>query len=129
MRRIEQQHQIYLVRWFRLAYRKFAPLLASFNNGPNVGPRIMKIYKEMGLTPGMPDLFLAIPTPDFAGLFIEMKSEKGRISDVQKDVHNTLRLVGYDVIVCRNWMDARDKIEDYLNANRTDEEIEDGKFD
>ena len=41
--------------------------------------------KRMGVKPGVPDLFLPFPVPPFHGLWIEMKSETGRASAVQKE--------------------------------------------
>ena len=38
----------------------------------------------MGVKAGVSDLFLAYPNPNFHGLWIELKSEKGKKSPEQK---------------------------------------------
>jgi hypothetical protein len=76
----------------------------------------MKRLKQMGLTPGYPDLFLAIPTPEFHGLFIEMKTKTGKVQKNQLAIHKMLMSVHFAVCVCYDWMEAMQVIEGYLEG-------------
>ena len=134
-RRDEEHHQVALVDWFRKQYPKYANLLTLGSIGENVGSRRMARLKQMGLTPGYPDLFFALPkkiehhkfdrhlgegikefieVEFFAGLFIEMKSEKGIVSSHQKEIHELLRKHHYKVEVAYDWEEAKQIIENYL---------------
>ena len=113
--RIEEQHQIALVAWFRFQYPEFKDLLYIIANGENVGARRMARLKRLGLVPGMPDLMLAVTTNTAPGLYIEMKSPTGRLQDSQRNIHEQLRNQKYKVIVCYNWDDAKQEIKKYLN--------------
>jgi tRNA G10 N-methylase Trm11 len=132
----EEQHQVAFVTWFRAQYPKYSNLLTLGSFGENIGQRRMKRLKEMGLTPGYPDLFLAIckkiehhtfkrtgknfaleewiDTTFYGGLYIEMKTKKGRLSDVQKEIHKQLRDNHYVVEVCRDWEEAKDAVKNYI---------------
>lgn len=50
--------------------------------------------------PGTPDLLLILP--DGKSLFIEVKSERGKLTPSQKEMHATLELLGHRVIVARS---------------------------
>jgi len=77
-----------------------------------------KIYgakmKKMGLVAGVPDLFIAHPGKhDKRGLFIEMKSPRGKVSQKQKDVINYLGMY-YDKAVCYSYEQAVDTVDEYM---------------
>lgn len=86
--------------------------------------------KAEGQKNGVPDIMLAWPiTGDngphlfYAGLFIEMKRpglqnyKDGGCSKEQLDWHKRLIEVGYRVVVCYSWIEARDEILKYLGVN------------
>lgn len=62
--------------------------------------------KLMGYTPGTPDLFFPIKGKCYNGLFIEMKTAKGRLSEEQKLVICSLQENGYYVEVVFSYQDA-----------------------
>lgn len=114
MNKIEQAQQIAWVEWFTWQYRDLAPLL---HHSPNGGSRNLleaKKFKAMGVRAGFPDLFLAIPSNGFHGLFVELKSAKGRLSDGQKAYHELLRRQGYRVEVVKDFDTFKKIIEEYL---------------
>jgi len=76
--------------------------------------------KRMGVKPGCPDLFLAMPNQHFAGLWVELKSKKGSPSAVQKDFMQKLLLSGYAVVVIRSVEEFIRCFEAY--ANMVDDE-------
>jgi hypothetical protein len=133
--RIEEQHQVAFVAWFRLQYPQYAKLLTLGSFGENVGEKRMARLKQMGLTPGFPDLFLALPKrtelhkfkrklgvgmEEFievefvGGLYIEMKTKTGKVSTEQKEIHELLKKYHYKVDICRSWEEAKASIIDYF---------------
>lgn len=118
--RVEEHTQVTFVTWFRWTYPRYADLLTLGSFGENVGERRMRRLKEMGLTPGYPDLVLYVAKPYEGfwkgGLFIEMKTQKGRVSETQKAIHEALSRQ-YVVRVARNFDEAQEHIIDYLEAD------------
>lgn len=70
--------------------------------------------KSMGVTPGIPDLFIAQTTSLFGGLYLELKSETGELSKSQKSIIPRLRESGYRVEVVNCIDDAIKVIDSYL---------------
>jgi hypothetical protein len=65
-----------------------------------------------GLLPGMPDLVVVLPEGKV--LWAEIKSEKGRISPAQLNVHGQLNALGHVCVVLRSVEDTRHALK-YLN--------------
>lgn len=72
------------------------------------------IMKLMGLLPGATDLFIARPTSKFYGLFIEMKTKKGKPTKTQLDFIARMNTVGYYATVCYGADEAIAVIREYL---------------
>ena len=74
--------------------------------------------KRMGYTKGTPDIMVFHPgrSPYVHGLFIEMKSEKGRVSDEQKEWGKRAEELGYRYYVCHSAEEAIGIIRTYLNV-------------
>jgi hypothetical protein len=78
--------------------------------------------KAEGVKPGVPDIFLPLPTSDrvYCGLYVEMKRPKaegqraGSTSDDQDGWIAYLRSVGYAVSVCFDWIAAAKEIQSYV---------------
>jgi hypothetical protein len=83
---------------------------------PNGGKRgkleAMRLRAE-GVLAGIPDLHI----PALA-LYIEMKTAVGKVSPVQKDVHEQLRRDGQAVHVCRSLEDVQDIVSVYMERKR-----------
>lgn len=122
----ESRNQRGLIRWWQLACRGFGvPEILLFsipNGGGRSGPIVGAILKAEGLRTGAPDLLLAVPRYEResdgavlrSGLFIEMKTEAGRVRREQEVFMQRLREQGYRVEVCRSARAATDVITDYL---------------
>lgn len=115
MNKEEQQNQIAFVSWFRTQYPHFKRLITCPSFGENIGPRRMCTLKKMGLSPGMPDIAIFVTTNSYPGLLIEMKSNKGRLTESQKSMHLELTNQGYKVLTCWSWDEARKATKKYLN--------------
>jgi hypothetical protein len=102
MRHDESRLQQSCVRWFRLAHPKLALNLISIPNGYQTSATQARIAKAEGLVSGAADLFLFYPSDGCHGLAIEMKTEKGRQSETQKEWQKAVEDVGYKYIIIRS---------------------------
>ncbi|CQI96085.1 VRR-NUC domain [Yersinia rohdei] len=78
------------------------------------GPKAARDAKRLGLRKGVPDLFLALPRGGYAGLWVEMKSEKGKVSVEQNQWIAKLCDGGYQVEICFCFDRAKVIIEHYF---------------
>ena len=114
----EEDQQKALIEW----RDTYAPSLEDLRrlvmipNGAGMLPGVGGQAKAMGLTKGVWDLFLAVPIPPFGGLWIEMKSAKGVLSEAQ--VEWQVGGWGYQHYVARSWTDAAEAVLEYLDVDR-----------
>ena len=125
MKTSEAQHQAVVIAWANHpATLKKWPELERLFHIPNGGSR-NKLeahnLKLQGVKPGVPDLFLPAARGGFHGLFIEMKSENGRISEHQKDWGSYLWDAGYMTKVAYGADEAIDMLKWYLNLGGGDQ--------
>ena len=73
--------------------------------------------KQQGMLSGVPDLFLPVKNNNFVGLYIEMKSTKGRVSVEQSRYLKCAAENGYSVVVCYSAVEAINTIKSYLETN------------
>lgn len=114
-RKIEDNYQKAVVRWFRIEYPD-ATLFAIWNEGisGSKGAIYGKHRKDMGVVAGIPDLFLAHPGCNGQrGLFIEMKADNGKLLPSQKKMIPKLDRY-YDVAVCYHPEEAMSAIRVYM---------------
>lgn len=104
----EDDLQIACVKWFKYQYPNIL-----IHHSPNGGRRNLieaKRFKDMGVKSGFPDLFIAMPSGAYHGLFCELKDgKKGRVSDNQKEVIAYLSDNNYKTEVVRS-------LEDFINC-------------
>ena len=120
MRYTEHDEQVKLIQWATLntaAHPELAMLYAIPNGGQRNIITAAKLKAE-GVKSGVPDLFLAVAkTVDGKqkhGLYIEMKSAKGKTSHSQKWWLEHLAIGGYETAVCYSFDEARKAICGYL---------------
>ncbi|MGZ5053391.1 MAG: VRR-NUC domain-containing protein [Methylobacter sp.] len=106
----EHDHQVAWFKWFRA---QFPGVLAyAIPNGGHRHIAVAAKLKAEGVTPGIPDIFIADGKP---GMYIEMKEpKKGSVSKKQKEVIPKLQSAGYTVAVCFGWDEAREAAIEYL---------------
>lgn len=63
---------------------------------------------------GVPDLFLPVARGQHHGLFLEVKTEKGRLSPAQASLGDSLRGEGYRVEVVRSVAEGVELVNGYL---------------
>jgi len=114
----ESQIQQALIKWARLMVGKYPELkyLYAIPNGANTTARNRARLIREGLLAGVSDLHLPIPKGGFIGLWIEMKTDKGKLSPSQLEWLNAMHSYGHQCAVARSWTFAAKVIKDYLNA-------------
>ena len=111
----EHDHQRLTVAWFRDRYPHLAGVFFAFPNGGKRDKVTAARLKAEGVLPGVPDLLLAVPRGDKAGLWVEMKDlKKGTVKPEQKTMHANLIEQGYAVAVARGYEAAKAVILNYL---------------
>ena len=116
MKHEEHQNQAALVKWW--AQQRHPAVLFAIPNAAQRSVGLAAYMKAEGLVAGVPDLFFAWPTVQHSGLFIEMKTGKGRLTGNQKSVISALEASGYKVVVARGWKEAAESIKEYLENGR-----------
>ncbi len=116
----EAQHQQNIIKWsqqpsIRQVWPELA-LLHHIKNETTEGPRQVAVDRAMGVKKGVPDLCLPVPRGQYHGLYIELKTEKGRTSEEQDWWGDHLRLQGYYWGVCHGWRAAVEVIKAYLGG-------------
>ena len=117
----EQQHQIAVIQWSQqpTIREKYPELAMLFHIANERSDKVQaSILKKMGVKKGVPDLCLPVPSGKYHGLFIEMKTDKGKASTEQLWWINHLEANGYAAAVCYGWNRAVEVLEWYLNLER-----------
>lgn len=104
-----------------VAYHVVAvPELMWLHHIPNGGWRNKVVagkLKSEGVKPGVADYFLPVARQGFHGLYIELKAQDGRISDVQKQFRDFVLAQGYQYHLAKGWEDAYSSIKAYLGIS------------
>jgi len=95
-------------------YPELQVLYAIPNGANTTRANRIRLVAE-GLKKGMPDLCLPVPRGVYGALFIELKTDKGKVSKVQREMHELLDSSGNMVVVCRNLFQVINTIQGYLN--------------
>ncbi len=116
MRHLESQLQIVCVKWFRYAYTPLAPLLFAVPNGGKRNVKEAAKLRSEGVRAGVSDLILLCPSRDGAyhSLCLEMKTERGRQTELQKAWQIEVEKQGNKYVVCRSLEEFMDAITEYL---------------
>jgi len=118
MKNEEHLSQCALFVWAELESRRI-PELALLFAIPNGGKRnivtAVKMKRE-GVKKGVPDVCLPVPRKNFHGLFIEMKSSKGKLTKEQLEWLLNLQAQGFAGAVCHNCEQAQTIIIKYLKG-------------
>ena len=113
----ESSQQKALFTWAALNFNKY-PQLRWMHAIPNGGLRDVRTatnLKAEGVKAGVLDIFLPYPNDKWSGLYLEMKVGKNRLTEEQKEFIAFVQRY-YDYSVCYSWLEAKDKIVDYLEG-------------
>ena len=111
----EAAEQENVIKWARDNEKNypFLWMLHSSLNGVKLSKMQAGKAKASGMLSGVPDLFLPVPRGSFFGLYIEMKSAKGRIMPSQSRYLKAVSDFGYNAVVCYSSSEAIEKIKEY----------------
>lgn len=105
-----------LIEWIKLhpQLRAFSKFIMHF---PNEGQRTHSfgnLMKSFGMRAGVSDLFIALPRGQYHGAWIELKSRKGRLSELQIEFLNDMDSQNYYATVCYSLEEAMMVITNYI---------------
>jgi hypothetical protein len=101
--------------WFNVQYPQYRGLFFAIENGGKRPTTTAARLKKQGVTAGVADTMLAVPTDNCPGLWIEFKTMQGRQSPAQKDWQEIVESVGYRYTICRSLDEFMNLIKSYLN--------------
>lgn len=111
----EHRMQCACVRWFRAQYPHLEHNLFAVPNGGRRDKVTAARLKSEGVKAGVSDLILLKPNIHYHALLIEMKTQKGVLSQLQKAWRKLIEPDGYKYVVCRSLEDFMEAINGYLN--------------
>lgn len=113
MKHLEDDSQKALFQW-----AANIPKLRWMYACPNGGRRNVREatrLKQQGVKSGVWDIFLPLTNKDYAGLYIEMKAGKNKLTKNQSEFGEYAESQLYKTVICYSWMEAKQVITDYLN--------------
>ena len=123
----EHNIQASCVAWFRLQYPHIASLLFAVPNGTYFNSatrgKAFAYHRKLvaeGLTKGVADLILLVPRHGFGALCIEMKTEKGKQSEQQKQWQAECEQAGNKYAVCHSFKEFCNVVNEYMHGNGND---------
>ena len=118
MKNEEHHHQVDVFEWAAYQTGKYPGLglMFAIANGGHRHIAVARKLKAEGVKAGVPDICLPVPRGAYHGLFIEMKSMKGKTTKEQDDWLVRLGNQGYKTAVCRGAEAAIGVIKAYMEA-------------
>lgn len=110
--------------WFRFQYpAKRRSLFAIINGAVLSGDKTQRArqwarLEREGANPGTADLFLSIPSGDYAGLYLETKTAEGTQTDDQKAFEAAVTADGYAYVIYRSPEEGREIVKRYLETGK-----------
>lgn len=116
----EDIEQINLINWLRFNYPEIEKNTYHIPLQRKCSIQQGSLLKKMGVKRGMADLFIAIPKNGKSGLWIELKSEKGKLSLEQKEFLSRMTINGYVAVPVWGFEAAKVIIMNYLKDYPTE---------
>lgn len=113
----EERLQTEVINWIKDKHPEIR-YCASLG-GIYTGPRQAIKAKRTGYSRGFPDLQICEARGGYFGLFIEIKTLKGRPTSVQKEWINDLNFRGYNAEICKGLPAVVKCIDEYMKLPRT----------
>ncbi len=119
----EHQEQSALFHWAHYAQAAMPDLklLHAIPNGGHRNKITAAKLKAEGVKAGVPDICLPVARGCYNGLYIELKTQKGRISPQQQKWLSNLNDQNYRAVICRGWLMAQQEIQSYLTQGENHE--------
>ena len=111
----EHEEQVAVVEYCDLLSIPIFHIPNEAKRSPAVAARL----KAEGLRPGIPDLCVPVAKGIFHSLYIEMKDEKGRLTDAQIEWLVRLRKEGMCAYCCKGAANAIELISRYMDEDES----------
>jgi hypothetical protein len=111
----ESQIQQQMVKWFGYKYPECT--LFAIPNGHKRNAITGAILKREGVVAGVADLFLMKANQKYNGLWIEVKTDKGKQSESQKEFQRKALREGYKYVICRSIEQFMNEVVIYIDDN------------
>lgn len=111
MRNEEHNIQVSMVNWFRLQYPKLKLSLFAVPNGGHRHPATARKLKAEGVVAGVSDLIFFHKRKCY---FIEVKTEKGKQQQTQKDFQKHIEKEGAEYFIVRSLDDFIELIDNII---------------
>ncbi|MDR1199828.1 MAG: VRR-NUC domain-containing protein [Prevotellaceae bacterium] len=108
----EHNIQVACVNWFRYQYPKH--IIYAVPNGGQRNCIVAAKLKAEGVLAGIPDLHIPEPHNNYHGLYVEMKTDRNKLTKKQISMIEKLRNKGYKCEVCYSFDEFVNVINDYL---------------
>jgi len=102
--------------WFFYTYRDERPFYLRIEIGGQRTAIQQGILKAEGAKAGTNDIFIAIPINGFHGFWLEVKTDKGRATQEQKDFQSKMENKGYYCAFGYGLDECKQKITDYMDG-------------
>ena len=113
MSKAEQKLQTAIVKYIRLAYPN--TLFTATMGGVKLNSWSQRnALKATGYLKGVADLLIFESKESYKGLFIEVKTDKGKMTKEQKQFQIKSIARGYLCICCKGFDETKNIIDDYL---------------
>jgi len=115
----EHQHQVCLFSWASWNLHIYPELwfLFAIPNGEYRLKAVASKLRAEGVKAGVSDVFLSVARRGFHGLYIELKTEGGRVSPKQAQWVSRVREQGYYAAICYGFDEAKDLLVWYLDQD------------
>jgi len=110
----ERQEQEVVIKRIEMQYPFLRNHTIYIMNEKKCSKFVGQKLNKQGRLPGASDLFIAYPTNNYYGLFIEMKSLVGKLSKVQSEFLFRMNEIGYCARACYGADEAIATIKSYL---------------
>jgi len=113
---LEDKLQIACKYWFDCQYPDYALLL---HHSPNEGKLMQHDRdgakrKAMGMRAGFPDFIFLLPNKSFPFLAMELKSDKGRQTEHQKEYQHKVEEAGGKYVIIRSLEEFIETVSNYI---------------
>lgn len=114
----EHEEQVALFKWadYKKARWPELELMYAIPNGGKRDRVTAALLKAEGVKPGVPDICLPVRRDRWCGVYIELKTKKGKVTPQQRAYLLKLREQGYVTAVCRGWYPASELIKAYMSG-------------